>query len=232
MGFTTRLVLMIFLASTLAGLSLANEEKSDSNDLDKEIYALEISHWDGYRLNEDGTSEGVEGWEITPRLIESSIDLVTEVSKLPEKFDRPESAQNIFRKGEWALIASPFGEGVMSTDGQLTVDISTPIISFTTSNWKPTADIRLAFRLTIDDEHELQSEYRTFKSNYVAHWAWQNATEEFMKALEEGESVAVNLIDEEANVIHDEEFSLAGFSDNVIALRKLLKDSPVSESDD
>ena len=145
---------------------------------------------------------------------------------------RPESKQNIFRQGDWGLVANLDWDCVMSTDGKLTVDLSESRLSFIFENWKPTVDIELAYRLTIDDEHEIQSPYRKVVSGFVAHYTWRNLSDEFITALEEGNSLEVSLIDKDEEEIYVKAYLLAGFAENVIAFRKLQKDSPRVERED
>lgn len=222
-----RCYLLVISLSVYVCVNLTAEEESESQNSIEDLYEIGIEHWDGgARKNEDGEWESASGWDIFRQRIETSKELITDIAKLPKKFTRPESKQNIFRKGEWALVASPNWESVNSTDGQLTFDISEQKIYFILSNWKPTAEIRLSYRLAIDDALELQTKYRTIGTGFVPHYTWQNVSDEFIEALEEGKTLKVSLIDKDKEDIHIEEYSLSGFSENMVAVRKLLKDSP------
>ena len=224
--------LYLISVSVFACVNLTAEEGPELKNSIEDLYEIGIEHWHGARKNEDGEWEDAHGWEIFRDRIETSKDLITDVAKLPKKFTRPESTQNIFRQGEWALVASPNWESVNSTDGQLTVVISERRVSFIFSNWKPTEEMELAYRLSIDEAHELQSNYRTVSSNYIPHNSWQNVSDEFIKAMEEGKTIKVSLIDKDEEVVHIEEFSSSGLSENLTAVRKLLKDSPRAERED
>ena len=230
-GFALRVVVLIVALAILECLGIA-EEESESNTLSKGIYETIIIHSDGYRMNEEGEQERTHGWRATRELIETSSDLITDVSNLPNKFKRPENTKVIFRHGDWGLVASTDGEWVVSIDGLLTVDLSESRISTIIVNWKPTDDIEIAYRLAIDDEHELQSKYRAVSSGYVPHHSWQNVSEEFVKEMENGRTRAVSLIDKDEEDVFVEELSLTGFSESLIAVRKLLKDSPRAERED
>lgn len=224
--------LLVSSVSILACLNLTAEEKPDSLNSIDDVYMIVVVHWDGGQKNEDGEWEEAHGWYTQRKLVETSKDLVTNVSKLPKKFKRPESTQNIFRQGEWALVANPHWDDVQSTDGHLSVDISELRVSFITSNWKPIDEIELSYQLSVDGTHELQSKYETVSSNFIAQESWQDVSEEFIKAMEEGKTIKVSLIDKDEEVVHFEEFSSSGLSENLTAVRKLLKDSPRAEKED
>ena len=223
---------LIISVSVVACFNVAAEEESDSKYSIKDIYEIVISHSDNTFFNEDKIVKRLGGMKRSHNLIETSKDLVTHISQLPSKFNRPTSKQNIFRQEEWALVASPNWEGVKSMDGQMTVDITESSVSFITSNWQPTKGIRLAYRLSIDKKRELQSKYWTYNYGYIPHHTWQNVSDDFLKALEEGNTLEVALIDEDEKAVHVEEFSLSGFSENMTAVRKLLKNSPRPENND
>ena len=225
----TRNLLLISM-SVLACLGCSNEEVSNLDDSVEPIYAINLVHYNF--VDREGS-----GWFAERTLIESSKDLTTEVSKLPRRLMRPESKQNIFRQGEWALIAESVdslwgADKVMSTDGQLSFLISKLVISFLSENRKPTSTIEGACRLTVDDSHKIQSKYRTVIDEVPIHCSWENITDEFMKALEEGKTLEVTLIDKDEEEIYVKAYTLAGFAENVIAFRKLQKDSPRVERDE
>lgn len=224
--------LLVSSVSVLACVNLTAEEESESQNSIDDVYMIGVSHWDGAQKNEEGEWEEAHGWDTHRTLVETSKDLITDVSKLPKKFKRPQSTQNIFRQGEWALVANPHWEDVQSTDGHLSVDVSELRVSFITSNWKPTDEIELSYQLSVDGTHELQSKYETVSSNYIAEGSWKDVSEEFIKAMEEGETIRVSLIDKGEETVHFEEFSLSGLSENLTAVRKLLKDSPREERED
>ena len=227
-----RVVVLIVALAILACLNLATEGESESQNSIGDVYMIDVTHWDGVRKNEDGEWEEAHGWYTHRTLVETSKDFVTDVSKLPKKFKRPESTQSVFRQGEWALVANPHWEDVQTTDGHLSVDVSELRVSFLTSKWKPTDEIELSYQLSVDGTHELQSKYETVSSNFIAQESWQDVSEEFIKAMEEGKTIRVSLIDKDEETVHFEEFSYSGLSENLTAVRKLLKDSPRAERED
>ena len=225
--------LYLISVSGFACMNLAAEEESESQNSIEDLYEIGIEHWDGgARKNEDGEWESASGWDTFRQRIETSKELITDIAKLPKKFTRPESKRNIFRQGKWALVASPNWESVNSTDGQLTFDISEQKVYFIFSTWKPKEEIEIAYRLSIDDAQEIQTKYRTISAGFIPHYTWQNVSDEFIEALEEGKTIKVSLIDKDEEDIHGEEYSLSGFSENMVAVRKLLKDSPRADRED
>lgn len=117
----------------------------------------------------------------------------------------------------------------MSANGHISVDVSASTINFITSTWQPTDDYELAYLLTVDGLHKTRSEFRTVTSGEVASTSWQTLSDEFMNALETGKTLEVSVNDTDEEAVYGEKFSLASYSENLTALRKLVQDSPRSK---
>ena len=213
----------------IACLSLANEEEPDMRRDIEDVFGFIMFIACGEQILEDGSTEAFcrEGTERT--LIEASTHLVTDISEFPRIVTRSESDQVIFQKGEWALVASQYRDFVTSNDGQITFDLEEKFVSIIFSNWRAETELNLAYQLTIDDVHEIQSEYQIFDSDKLAQWHWDNVSDKLIKALEEGKKLKVSLVDKDEQVVHIEEYSLKGLSENLLANRSLLKKIPKSE---
>ena len=225
-ALTTRTVFFaaVFL---LVCSNLATEEEHGSQDKVDDILIPAKIYRCGTVMSDGKICGGVVGTSRTP--IETAKNLVTKIADLPSTFARPESRQNIFRQANWALIASPFSESVISTDGQFEVDINVPDIGISTLNWQPHVDMELAYKLFIDGEEVFKSDYRKWRADSIPYLRWTKVSSELIDALEEGTTLKVKLALRTDGVVHIDEYRLAGFSENLIATRKLLKDSPRSD---
>ena len=218
---TTRTVFLA-AASVLVCSSLATDEAEDTQgaveDIPSKFYRC------GTIMSDGKICGGVMGTGSTP--IETSKKLITKIADLPSKFERPDTRQNVFRKGTWGLVASPYSDTVSSTDGQFEVDINVPDIGISTLNWSPNVDMELAYKLFIDDEEVFKSDYRIVRESDVPYMRWTKVSDELIALLEEGTTLKVKLVLRTEDVVHDDEYPLTGLSENLIAARKLQKDSP------
>lgn len=213
--------------AVLTCLNLATEEESESqNSVDDIFIAAKIYRCETI-LSDGKICGGVVGTSQTP--IETAQNLLTKVSELPTPFERPENRQIIFRHGKWALIASRYTDTVISTDGQFEVDIEVPDIAISTLNWKPTVGMELRYQLFVADEEVFKSDYRTWRAESIPYLRGTEVSSDLIKALEEGTTLKVKLALRTNGVVHIDEYPLEGLSENLFAVRKLLKDSPRAE---
>lgn len=225
-ALTTRAVFVAAVSVLVCSILATDEvQKSQSavEGIPAKIYKC------GTIMSDGKICGGFAGTSQTP--IETSENLVTEVADLPSPFERPKTRENIFRHGNWALIANPYSDLVVTTDGQLEVDLEVPDIGITTMSWSPKQEVELAYRLTVDGTEVFKSEYREWRVNSSPYLRWTEVSNDVIKDLEEGKTLTVSLINREEEVVHFDEYSLSGFSENLIATRKLLKDSPRPKRD-
>ena len=211
----------------LACLCLPADELVDSRDTVEDIPAA--IYKSGTIYSDGKISGGVMGTSETP--IETSTNLVTNIADLPTLFERPKTRENIFRKDEWGVVASPYSDYLVTTDGQFEVDVVVPDIGINTLNWKLEENTDLSYRVKIDGEQVFETKYRTFRARRVPYLRWTKISADLVDALEEGEVLTVTLVNREEKEVHVDEYSLSGFSANLTAIRKLLKDSPRADDE-
>lgn len=212
----------------LTCLCLSADELEHPRDTVEDIPAARYKS--GTIMPDGKISGGVMGTGDTP--IQTSSNLLTNIADLPTLFERPKTRKNIFRKGEWGVVASPHSDYLVTTDGQFEVDVVVPDIGINTLNLKLEENTELSYRVKIDGEQIFKSEFRTFRASRVAYLRWTKISQDLVDALGEGEVLTVTLVDSEEKEMHVDEYSLTGFSANLTAIRKLLKDSPRAEVED
>ena len=164
--------------------------------------------------------------------IEASKNLFGSTEELPTLFERPEKRQMIFLNGVWGVVAHRRSDMIISTDGQVEIDVYVPDVGISTLNWEPPADITLAYNLVVDKTVVFESEYRNRRKDSPPYLRWTEVSEEVVDALDNGTKLQVALVDEAKRVVHEDLYQLEGFSENLVAIRKLLSDSPrVSQED-
>ena len=128
-------------------------------------------------------------------------------------------------------MATPNSETVISTDGKFEVDINVPDIGISTLNWQPEVDMELAYKLFIDGEEVFKSDFRTWQADRIPYLRRTKVSSELIEALEEGTTLKVKLVLRTDGVVHIDEYPLTGFAENLIATRKLQRDSTESETE-
>ena len=195
-----------------------NQSSTDAKNIPSKVYRC------GTILADGKICGGLIGVSKNP--IETSKELFTAVGSLPTPYERPNSRQTIFLNGSWGIVANPYSDKVVSTDGQIEIDVIEPDLEISTLNWKSKGKSELKYKVIVDETVVFESSYRTVLQDQHPWLRWTEISDEVKDALESGNSLTVALVNKSAQVVHEDSYELAGFSENLFAIRKLLADAP------
>ena len=89
------------------------------------------------------------------------------------------------------VVAHSRSDMIISTDGQVEIDVYVPDVGISTLNWEPPVDITLAYNLVVDKTVVFESEYREHRRDSPPYLRWTEVSEEVVNALDNGTKLQV-----------------------------------------
>lgn len=144
---------------------------------------------------------------------------------MPSLFERANSRRNIFLSGSREIGVNRYTDRTVSTDRQIEILINKPDLEISTLNWTTNLEIELKYKLPVDTTQVHESPFRTLLIDQRPWLRWTAVSHELLAVLNSGTSMTVSLVSKGVQVVHEDSYKLARFSEILTAVHKLLADS-------